>query len=484
MTASLQEIRAAATRPLSSTQTAARDMYLGFHLGRPPGAGDQFAYWRGPMLTVDEQARGEEAAEAARAVQQFQQAIRRSFTSTNMVAEVLDREVGASVSKLTWRTTREQDRLLTSWWRRDMNRMDRVIREVIATARREGRGALRFRVAPLPPGRLDPEDVARYIRAEAVAPEQLRVAQDPDTLRRWSAYAYRTSNRDAAEVCWVDERGQTVVRVMRGQESGSLDLQTSPPLALGGRLLHLELMLPALITEPVLQNQMAYNAITTMMVRNTEAAGFPERYGIGIEPPFVMEPDPQNPGQQRKRYLKVRVGNGTINFFGPATDFVPDGQGGWREQAIGGTQQYGRHEPVSPAPLTEAARYCRENIYGEVGQAFVLMSADATSSGRSREVAMSDFDARREVVTDAARFLISEVAETFLALCWALAGQPRDIDPVEGQVRGRVLPQSEGERAADLADIQAGVQTAAEVRLKRGYDEPLPPPGAQQEVGG
>lgn len=448
-------------------------MYQGDHLGDPNG--DKLAYWRGPMLTVDETARGDEAKEAAAAVGKFQEAVRRSFTSTNLIREIIDREINTAVSRITWQTSPEQDALLKPWWGRRMSEVDRVVREALTAARREGRAALRFRVMADPGKNATPAEALKFIRLESVPAEQLRVYENTETLREWSAYAYRLNSLPAAEMSFVNEQGNTVLRVMRTKKDGTSVFENSEPLNLGGRLLHLELTIPALINDSILQNQMAYNSINTMLVRNTESAGFPERFGIGIEPPFVEEPDPQNPGQLRKRYLKVRVGNGTINFFSQATYQVPDKDvpGGWREQPMG-SGQYGRHEPVSPDALTAAARYCKENIYGEAGQSFVLMGADASASGRSREVAMADFDTHRNLVEEAAKYLVQQVAETALALAYALSGKVQQVKTVEGQVKGRTLPQSEGERAADLADISAGVQTAEEVRLKRGYDEPIP----------
>ena len=475
-TLTLEMVRQYATQALTSTQRCARDMYGGDHLGSLTTRG-QYAYWRGPMLSLDERLRGAEAQAAAREVREFQNVLQRSFTSVNLVREITDREVSASAARMTWETQSDQDTLLQLWWRSGGHHAERAIRQALTTARLEGRAVLRFRIGELPAIRT-PEMLAQSIRLEVVPPEQARVIEHPDTLQHAALYAYQWQGQDAAELCSLDDRGLTVMRVMRGSVT-----QASTPLDLGGRLTLIELNMPVLITEQVLQNQMAYNTVITMSVRNTELAGFVERFGVNLEPPYMLEPDPDQPGQQRRRYLPVNTGAARLNLWRQATSDKVDAAGKYvGEEALGRAAQYGRLEPTSAAPLTAAAQLLKENIYGETGQTFVLMAADASSSGRSREVAMSDFDSRREVTTDAARYLIGDVAETALALIYALSGQPRPGVKVVGMVRGQAIRQAADERAADLADLAAGIMTPEEIRARRGLDEAVvtkpetPPP--------
>ncbi|WP_394649454.1 hypothetical protein [uncultured Deinococcus sp.] len=473
----LSVLRALAQQPLTSTQRAARDMYGGDHLGSLTSRG-QYAYWRGPMLALDETLRGEQAQAQARQVREFQNVLTRSFTSVNLIREIVDREVGASAARMTWEARADEDALLQLWWRQGGHHVERVIRTALTTARREGRAVLRFRVGTLPVTGRTPEAVALALRLEDVPPETARVLEHPDTLARVGVYAYQWQGLDAAEVCFLDAAGNTIVRVMQGGR-----VEDSAPLALGGRLTLLEISLPALVTEQVIQNQAAYNTVVTMSVRNTELAGFVERYGINLEPPYRMVDDPSNPGQQKREYLPFATGPARLNLWRQATMDKTDAGGNYQGETSLGAGQYGRLEPSSAEPLLAAAGLLRRNIYSETGQMFVLMAEDATASGRSREVAMSDFDARREVVRDAARYLIGDVGETALALMYALAGQPRPGVQVLGQVRGRAIGQDAQERQADLNDIAAGVMTPAEVRARRGLDEapeltpvPAPPP--------
>lgn len=466
--ATLSDLRTLAITPLTVTQRMARDMDAGEHLGSL-SAGGMFAYWRGPVFTLDDASAGDK--QAAAFVRDFQQALIRSFTSTNFIRELLSREVGASVARMTWQAEAEDDALLSEWWGAAGGHVERTVREAVYTARREGRAVLRFRV--LPGASAPPAAAAQRVHLELLPPEQARIILHPDTLERTGVYAYQVQGQDAAEVCYLDDQRRTVLRVLRAGQPDT----PSDPLDLGGRLTLLEVALPPLITPQILQNQMGYNTVATLALRNTELAGFVERYGIGIEPPYVMEPDPDAPGRMRRKYLPVRVGGGRINLWARSTYDKTDAQGNYLgEEPTPGGGEYGRLEPTSAEPLMAAAELFRRNIYSEAGQMFVLMNADATSSGRSRELAMVDFDARREVVRDAARALITEVAETALALMYALAGQPRPQVRVTGQVRERMIPQAADERAADLADLAAGVMTVTEIRARRGLDEQVPAP--------
>ena len=474
-------------------------MYLGHHLGKPIGGGEEdFAYWRGPMVRPPEGGTEQEQRQAQSVVNEFQGALRRSFTSTNFVREIVDREVGSSTARMSWtlleaaaKREKEDDRtgleqeaeaLAGAWWRSDRSHPERTIRAALTYARREARGVLRFRVAGglLQVGEdgrtrvrtgLALPDIARYIRLEHLAhPEDARVWEDPNTFVPSGVYAYKDgAGKEAVEAHTVVE-GMTCLRVVKeGQEEAPV-----VKFDLGGRILLIELSLPPLITPQVLQNQMAYNTASTMILRNTELAGFMERYGINLEPPSTMEPDPNKPGAMVRKYTKPQVGAGKMTVWRTATYDKTDTHGKYQgEEPLGGAQ-YGRFEPVSPEALTTAANHNRVNLYGEVGQSYVLMGADATASGRSREVAISDFDTIRQPVIDLAEIVIGEVLETFLALVAALANQAGRYKgiQVDGQVKSRVVPPSPQDRTADREDAAQGVISLLTARQRQGIDNP------------
>ncbi|GGS13766.1 hypothetical protein [Deinococcus knuensis] len=264
--------------------------------------------------------------------------------------------------------------------------------------------------------------------------------------------------------------GHTHLRVLRGDQQEA----ASVALDLGGHVHYLELAADPLITPQFLQNQMAYNTTSTMILRNTELAGFLERYGINVEPPYEVVPDPDRPGQTRRVYKAPRTGAGSMILWRQATYRKADVHGKYLGDEPLGRAEYGRFEPVSPAALVTAAEHSQLNMYSEAGQVFVLMGKDATASGRSREVALADFGTAREDTVTLAQNAVKGVISTLLALVAALANQPRryaQLD-VQGTVRPRVIPPSPEDRRADREDVAAGVISKATARQRQDIDDP------------
>ncbi|MVN88781.1 hypothetical protein GO986_18745 [Deinococcus sp. HMF7620] len=498
ITAGLTDLVDAAKVGLGAVALQARHMYNGYHLGEPVGGGEMnFAYWRGPMVRVPDEGTETEKRRALNVVSEFQTALRRSFTSTNVTKEVVRRDVTSSSARMSWtlmqpgvtraqdtdRTDLEQeaDALATSWWSAEI---EKAIRAGLTFARREGRGVLRFRVAG---GLLQlgedqvlrvragskPTDIARYVRLECLTtPENARIWEDPDTLTMRAVYTYQDAQkRECVEVSAVDDQdGLTHLRILRGSD----DQAASAALDLGGHVHYLQLAAEPLITAQFLQNQMAYNTTSTMILRNTELAGFLERYGINVEPPYEVVDDPDRPGQTKRVYKSPRLGPGSMTLWRQSTIAKADAEGEYQGDQPLGTAQYGRFEPVSPQALITAAEHSQLNMYSEVGQTFVLMGKDATVSGRSREVAIADFDTIREETVLLAQAAVRGVVTTFLALVAALSGQPRRyaLLDVQGTVRSRTVPPSPEDRRADREDVAGGVISKATARQRQGLDDP------------
>lgn len=490
-TSTADEIRSWAARPLDATQLTALNMYQGSHLG----IGQGIEYWRGPSFDLLDSPSQDGAAPAtqgttapanmARAetfVRSFQSALRRSFTSTNIVRSVVDREVAHACARMTWeKLPGEAEALALAWWATDDTHPERVIRDLITRARTIGRAPWWFRLADAALAAIKkptPLDVLMHLRLEALPPDLARVDRDPATFQRIGALTYTRDGHTGAEVFWVDVTGTTQRRsIIPGREA-----QPGRPLRLGRRLPMGEVMLPPLVTEQVLQNQMAYNTAKTMGVRNTELAGFVERYGIGLEPPYELVTDPDT-GERNKRYLPVRVGGGSMTLWQRQTHDALDKEGNYAGERAGTGGEYGRLNPVSAEPLESVLRTCEADILMEVGQAVWLTQGNTQMAARSREILLGEFEARQEVTRDACRYLIAQVLETALALAYALSGRSSDgVPAVTGQVQGRAIPQTPEERAADLADWQQGLIGAGEIRARRGLDGAMPqdvyvPPG-------
>ena len=301
-------------------------------------------------------------------------------------------------------------------------------------------------------------------------PENVFIWEDANTFLKSAVYAYTDARgNECAEVCFCPEAdGPTLLRVLRAGEAPAAAIE----LELGERLLYLELKAAPLISPQFLQNQMAFNTASTMILRNTELAGFLERYGINIEPPYEDIIDPQTNEVIGKRSLPVKPGAGTMVAWVQTTTEHEDKDGNYLGEKPLGTAQYGRFEPSSPEALTQATTHNQLNMYSEAGQTFVLMGKDATASGRSREVAISDFDNMRQEPIDLAEAVIGDVNETFLALVAALASEPRLFEriSVEGQVKRSIVPPSAEDRKADRDDVAAGIISKQTARQRQSID--------------
>ena len=289
------------------------------------------------------------------------------------------------------------------------------------------------------------------------------VLEDPETLEPLSVIAYETRDssgitREELELSFVDDQGQTVLRVMRN----TTDPIQKAELDLGGRLWLIQASVTfPLITDDLLSQQDALNVALTLLNRNTHFAGFVERYGIGIEPPVDEEGRP-----------KLNVGSGTSNFFQPSvvteTTTDPLGNTTVSQRPISG--QYGRFEPSDPKALTAAVDYAEANLYAIARQRFVVMSDDATASGRSREVAAGDYLVNAGRLARAMEGYVRDVLEFALAFAGAIMGQPGRYASLRAHVscHPRGFQPSAQDRAQDLAELQAGAMSLETFLARRG----------------
>ncbi len=148
---SLTEARKHALSELTDAQQTALDLYHGHHLGRPGADGRtaDYRYWRGPQFEVQPGVSEAEARQAMAFVGAFQTALQRSFTSTNLVRDVADREISASTARLSWAArvgeeeelgalAQEADDLASDWWDTARRHPERVLREALTRARVSG----------------------------------------------------------------------------------------------------------------------------------------------------------------------------------------------------------------------------------------------------------------------------------------------------------------------------------------------------------
>ena len=287
------------TRALDEGGQEARDFYRGDH-------------WRDGQGWIGQRPGGEqERAMLA--------AIAAGFVSKNVAAEVVNRHRDAVLGREPrWgfvprrplaegeEPTEPEQALadeagaaLTEWW--DARRPLETVQRAVALALTTGRATLRLYV---PAGLRDqagkvsaPDLVAALglIRPHLPEPGTAGVFPDGDlegveaeTGAEVGVYAISRNNQESAELCYLDEQGGTVLRVVG--EGGGEGGGEAAALPLGGRLLLYELTRDALLTPQVRQLQKALNLDLTQMMRNVNLAGSLERVIVNAQKPGEDSP--------------------------------------------------------------------------------------------------------------------------------------------------------------------------------------------------
>ena len=471
---------ASVTDKLNATRRMARNMAAGYHLGAPGMDGIQSTeYWSGPVVTIDPSLPQEAIGQAVRYRAEFLSALRRSFASTNFVKETARRHADAVIGHAPTTVmqggsdavNQRAHTLVMQWW--EMLGVHKMLHGAAQKALVEGRAVLRLSLSPaaLQPGAdgsmtvksMTADQLLKYLRPALLPPESAWLWEDAN-LNPAASYSYQTGDRvqERIELAYVDEAGNTHLTVWD---------EARQPMSviadLGGRIPYLQLMLTPLITPQVLENQRAYNVVTTMANRNTELAGFLERYMINLEPPTTTVRGVD--GTPTKRSI-MRTGPGTMAVL--FSKLIPrlNAQNQEVHEPVG-PGQYGRFEPTSAQPLMAALDLAKTNIFSETRQMFALMGADASASGRSREVAISDFGASVQPTRRDVERLGVQLTETLLVMLGALSGE-RALMGVTVDFRCHVqpVPPSSLERQQDRADAEVGIIAVATARHRQGID--------------
>jgi hypothetical protein len=384
--------------------------------------------WVGPQPPVGDPAAPQVLAE-----------IKRAFVSSNKVKEITGRHVGGCVGREpAWALTvrrplkekqnptqaelkliDEAEALLTEWW--DERGIHRVLRETTATLLLSSRAALRLFVPAgvLIDGRIPEADMRTALMQLYLAhptPAQALVIVDADTQQRCGVYLYQKDSHTIAELTYLDEAGNTVLRIVREQTGEATDPDAMLPL--NGQLLIFEMRRDLLITQQIRENQGQLNLAKTMMGRNVVQGGFLERIILNGQMPGSWVDDTTVAGGKRFVPAPFRTGAGTTNFIAGATYTDEDG----KTHVASPSVVYRDPVKVDTFQATEQAAY--RSILEEAHQLHALISGDATASGESRKQARSDFERDLELTAPEVSRAVRWLLETVLAIASALAGQP------------------------------------------------------------
>lgn len=393
--------------------------------------------WIGPPASSP----GEFTAEVKKQIQT-------QFTPRDAIGEILDRvENGLLKTEPTISLMRRDGRelkegqedqkadaginLLSLWW--DEAKFHEKLKLATRIARWAGHAYLRPWVPPyqmetakddedqdilvVPSGPLD-ESLMR-ISVQVAEPNMATIYTDPDTEERVSVFMFERDGRKHAELSWVDENGLTQVRVIG--ENKDLDAEEYE-YDLGGRLMLVELRADVLITESVRRQQKRLNFFESVLTRNVETGGFPERVITNAEPEGMLVP--RQPGQKPGLY-PTKIIDGVVYELRPLPRTLGSGvtsevQGIKYTDAAGNQQitEPGVHrfDPIDPMLTISAARHAYQVLLEEAKQGHILITGDAAASGVSRQQARGDFEDDLSNTKSAVEGATRDTLELVLAL--------------------------------------------------------------------
>lgn len=405
---------------------------------------------------------------------QSTQARRRRFSRLfNFVAETVDSLLGRSVDA----RAQEADDALTVWWDSDLVKPKEKLKTALARCLTEDRVLLRFFVPrglygqsePVPvqtiPNQANLTAALSILHVDVVSSDKGGVFIDSDTQRPFAIYLYEVDKSRCVELSYVNEVGQTILQVL----SDKPDLVVEPiHYDLQGRLWMHEVVRPALITEQIRAEQRSLNLTKTMMMRNVNLAGNLERTIINAEPPKrkIQVYDPSVASGYREETIdsEFLIGPGVTNALTGL--FIKDQDG----KIIGrANPNISYRDPVAIDTFVGTRRECREAILGQAQQLHIMISGDATVSGRSREQARGEYRASLQDSKDpfdgAGRWML----ETGLRLAAEFCKRVEEFAQLRCVFDCRVEdgPVSPEERNANRSDVEAGL-LSKETAMNRG----------------
>lgn len=314
----------------------------------------------------------------------------------------------------------EADEATTLWW--DKGRVRNSLKDALRGALLGDRVCLNFFFPPAIrdkdgkiPQAKDLASGAMIPRLRILPSDKAGVFIDEDTEEEFGVYSYE--NRDqkkCAEITYVQD-GVTILRVLVE------NVKTDFVYELGGRLLMYELRREPLITEQIRSTQKALNLDLTSMMRNVNLAGNLERSLLNVAKPKkkIKVSDSSALGYHEEEVDgEILVGPGaTMAYEG---SLIRDEKG----VVIGrANPNIVFRQPVDVTTFIQTRAGLREAMHGQAQQLHIMISGDATVSGKSREQARGEFKSSlmlsKEVVDDCGRWL----EETNVRLGAQLCGQ-------------------------------------------------------------
>lgn len=397
--------------------------------------------------------------------------IERGFISHNVVAEVTSRHVSGILSReLQWGFTPvrdlgtiettdpatgkviteegqptdqesaligEAEAALTAWW--DKREVPEILQAMLAGALNIKRSPLRLYVPPGlrdPSGNLPPGDLATcldYIWLQSLVANEdtlelqvpsATVYTDKNTRRDVGIFTYKDGDKEAAELSYLDDSGNTVLRIIG-------EAVTEPLLLpLGGRLTLYELTRSRLITPQITSQQKALNMAMSMKQRNAVMGGFLERVLLNVKWPSTVTTNAD--GSTTETPTPLNVGAGTTNSF-QGVEYT-DENGNMRVA----NPSISYRDPVSPSTFIETEDSIYLSMLQEAQQLHYALAGDAVVSAVSRIQARDAFHKDLQFSAGKVEAAARWVLETVLAMASYFAGQPGRYESLRANVLAHV----------------------------------------------
>lgn len=441
----------------------------------------------------------------------FLDLVERQFVSRNILSEVITRHRDGVLSREpSWslgvdaprgRKTliAEAETALTKWW--DETGAHQALQEAVRTlmfaaeASRRGEppahatSPLRLFIRSqsitngIIPKRATLEEALNDLRVHAAAPYAAGVIRNLDGDPIATQYAYKDEDgTDLVEITGVagtlreygvelpiDAHEDATVVLVTDSMSGNV--REAAAYDLNGRLLMHEMRREPLINESAISLQKLVNKTWTMMSHNMDVAGFTERTFLNAQMPgkwVDADGHPTTP-ENGVRFVpdELFVGAGATNFISGLPQVDADGNVRYAPPSV----QY--RDPVPPVAFTDTIEAARAGIYEEAKQLHVLISGDATSSGRSRVQAANDFVASLELTSAQVAYATRWLLSTALSLASVLMGQPGRYEELRPTVTPRlaaVQPTAE-DIASTIAKLDASLISVQTARSEVGVED-------------
>lgn len=370
------------------------------------------------------------------------------FTPADILREAIDRKLnalmkrepailfepisGAEPDEAAQRLIDTRIAELSAWWDRRGVRL--WSRARVATRRMlwAGHGTLRLWIPPsmlqerqgarVLPTNLSFAQALERIYLSAPPPDAAMLYTDPDTQRVCALVAYDrvtgTETEKLLEVWWVDEAGKTQLRVHSSKEGvaaveSSFDWQGTLPLA--------QAESPVMVTDAVRQQQRRINFFESVLVRNVETAGFPERYILNAEPPGVWSKTPPTLATALKTqdiggetwYLHpepMTLGSSIVTQLVGIETRDKDGNQSVQTPAVT------FRDPTDPDFVIKASAHAVETLLRQLKQGHVALERTGEASGTAYQQARADFGDDLEGSRDPAEGMIRDAITGAVAM--------------------------------------------------------------------